>query len=176
MQKPDVQATVTYLRDGLKRVGLAPKKQAIHHDSGEISYSLGTYNGHGGKRELSDETIFHTALRELEAEAGVTGNVDDFELILRVYFYVRNKDTGEHDPFMDVSFFFLDRWFGVPSEGDEMGPTTFFDRDLIPYDQMMPADKALMEKMFAGEKGVYEVLLNGKNLPFEMRKLDETLE
>lgn len=176
MKKPDVKATVVYLRDGLGRVGVAQKKQAIHHDGAEISYSLGTYSGHGGKREPEDETIFHTAIRELEAESGVRGNILDLEHLLRVHFYVRNKETGNHDPYMTVSFFFLQRWFGTPSEGREMGPTIFFDPDLLPYKEMMPADEELLRKMFAGEKGVYEVKLNGKNLPFEIRELEEFLE
>lgn len=176
MQKPSVEGTVVFLIDGLRRVGLARKKQAIHHDGGEISYSLGMYNGYGGKREPQDETIFHTAIRELKDESDVSGSIMDLELFLRVYFYTKDKETGIHTPFMNVSFFFLDRWFGKPIEGIEMGSILFFDKDLIPYDEMMSADKVLMEKMFIGEKGVYEVKLNGKNLPFEMRKLDEVLE
>lgn len=177
MEKPKVEATVVYLRDGLARVGVAQKKQPIHHDSGVISYSLGLYNGHGGKREPEDKTISHTAIRELGAECGVAGSVDDLEHLLRVHFYVKNKETGNHDPFMTVSFFFLSRWFGKPVESAEMGPTIFFDKDLLPYKQMMPADEIILKKMFAGEKGVYEVKLNGKNLPFEIRRLeDEALE
>lgn len=176
MEKPSVEATVVYLRDGLGRVGVAQKKKPIHHDIGEIPYSLGMYNGHGGKREPEDETIFHTAIRELEGESGVRGNVLDLEHVLRVHFYVRNKETGEHDPFMTVSFFFLDRWFGKPAESLEMGPTVFFDPELLPYKKMMPADEELLRKMFAGEKGVYEVKLNGKDLPFDIRELDEALD
>ncbi len=176
MEKPESQATVVLLRDGLKRVCLARKKQRIHHSVGEIPYSLGVWNGYGGKSESEDDSIFHTAIRELRDESeGVRGNVTDLELVLRVHFYVKDKETSEHIPFMTVSFFFLDRWFGTPAESLEMGPPMFFDREDIPYDEMMPADKVLLEKMFAGEKGVYEVKLNGKTSPPEIRELEEVL-
>ena len=174
MEKPTKKATVVLLMKGETEVCLARKKQAIHHENGEISYSLGTYNGYGGKMEKEDGDIFDTAIRELEDESGVYANKENLELCSRVYFYLKKEDES-FEPFMDVSFFLLKSWIGEPEEGEEMGEPMFFEQDKIPYDEMMPADKIIFEKMFKGEKGVYEVKLFGKKVKPEVRVLEEEL-
>lgn len=174
MEKPTRKATVVLLINKRDEVCLSRKKQPIHHEGGSIEYSLETYNGYGGKQVTGDQTIFDTAIRELFDESGVVAIKDDLEYVARVYFY-RNKEGEEFEPFMDVSFFFLREWSGVPKESVEMGAPTFFSQDAIPYNEMMPADKILFEKMFNGERGVYEVILFGKNIRPEVRLLDENL-
>lgn len=174
MEKPTTEATVVLLRDGDGRVCLARKKQAIHHEGGAIEYSLGMYNGYGGKVDVGDATIFHTAVRELFDESGVKASLHDLKLAARVYFYVKKEDILV--PFMDVSFFFLDTWNGDPKEGDEMGAPTFFAAHEIPYHEMMPADKTLFMNMLGGARGVYQVNLFGKHAPPEVIELDEVLE
>lgn len=163
MELPTVQATVVLLIDKDGRICLARKKQAIHHDGGDISYSLGLYNGYGGKMDATDETILDTAARELFDESGVIAQKEDLEKILRVYFYISKE--GVLIPFMDVSFFLLRVWEGEPLEGLEMGVPKFFAQDDIPYNEMMPADRILFEKMFKKEFGTYHVELYGKNIP-----------
>jgi hypothetical protein len=175
MKLPDVRATVALPIDKKGRIGLARKKQAIHHDNGEIGYSLGLYNGWGGKEEPEDKTIWHVAKREAEVEGGVRIDIKHLKRVARVYFYVPDKENGGHKPFMDVTFFFLRKWEGEFTEGSEMGPPEFFHPHELPYGEMMPADRLLFERMLAGERGVYEVLLNGKASPPEIRKLDESL-
>lgn len=157
MELPTVQATVTLPRDWRGRIGLARKKQAIHHDDGEIGYSLGTYNGWGGKRETEDE-------------GGIKLETKHLKYVARVYFYVPDGNGG-HLPFMDVSFFFLRKWKGDFREGPEMGPPEWFRKKEIPFDDMMPADKELFRRIFAGERAVYEVKLNGKRNPAEFRMI-----
>lgn len=171
MELPTVQATVTLPIDWRGRIGLARKKQAIHHDNGEIGYSLGTYNGWGGKREPEDESILHIAKRETEDEGGIKLEVKHLEYVARVYFYVPDGNGG-HVPFMDVSFFFLRTWKGKFQESSEMGPLEWFRKKKIPFDDMMPADKELFRRIFAGERAVYEVKLNGKRNPPEFRMLE----
>lgn len=175
MEKPKRKATVVLLIDEKGNICLARKKQAIHHEDGEITYSLGTYNGYGGKMEEYDTTIFDTAVRELYDESGVVAKKEDLELVTRVYFYVKKEDES-FEPFMDVSFFFVRVWEGKPKEGEEMGEPTFFDKEHMPYDEMMPADKALFEMMLQGKKGVYEVKLFGRTIQSEIRVLDESFE
>lgn len=160
--KPDVLATVVILLDKENKVILARKKKAIHHDTGEISYSLGLYNGYGGKMEETDETIEKTAIRELYDESGVMGKEEDLEKCARVYFYIQ-KD-GIDTPFMDVTFYILREWDGVPKEGLEMGEPSLFSQNELPYDEMMPADKVLFEKILSGEKGEYNIFLKGKDV------------
>jgi 8-oxo-dGTP diphosphatase/8-oxo-dGTP diphosphatase/2-hydroxy-dATP diphosphatase len=168
------EATVVLLEDGDGKIALARKKQPIHHDSGVIEYSLGRYNGYGGKKEKEDTTIFATAVRELYDESGVIAREADLTLALRVYFSIKGKNELK-EPFMIVSFFVLRTWEGIPVEGSEMGPPTFFDRESIPFEEMMPADKLLFEKIFAGEYGVYDVYLPGKHEAPVLEKLDEEL-
>lgn len=175
MEKPTVKATVVFLIDTEERIGLAQKKQGIHHDKGEISYSLGLYNGWGGKQEVTDPTILDTAVRELFDESGVLANKEDLEPVFRAYFYTKNKEGEGFSPFMEVSFYFCRTWEGYPVEGKEMGPAVFFEQEKLPYDQMMPADKYLMEKALISSCGVFEVKLYGKNAPPEITLLDEQL-
>lgn len=174
MEKPKRKASVVLLIDNDGKVCLARKKQSIHHENGEISYSLGTYNGYGGKMEDCDATIFDTAIRELKDESGVVADKENLDLVTRVYFYIK-KDDGSFESFMDVSFFFLKVWSGNPEEGKEMGVPTFFTENTMPYDEMMPADKVFFKKMFEGERSVYEVKLLGKKVEPEIRALDESL-
>lgn len=163
MQKPTVKATVVLLFDNEGRVCLARKKQPIHHDGGEITYSLGMYNGYGGKMEATDATILHTAVRECFDESGVTVSDKDLSLRARVHFFIQKENLFE--AFMEVSFFFAHTWNGDPQEGSEMGSPQFFSQGEIPYHEMMPADKILFERMLSGERNIYEVKLFGKDAP-----------
>lgn len=169
MELPNVQATVALPIDKRGRIGLSRKKQAIHHDSGEISYSLGLYNGYGGKREAVDETIWHTAKREAEDEGKVKIDLKHLHRVARVYFYVPDKERGGHIPFMDVTFFFLKQWEGEFEETSEMGPIEWFGKYELPEKDMMPADGELLRRIFSGERAEYEVKLNGKHMPYDIR-------
>lgn len=173
MEKLTKKATVVLLIDSEGRVCLARKKQPIHHESGVIEYSLGLYNGYGGKMEETDRSIFHTAVRELADEAKVEAKEEDLELVSRVCFFVKKEDAFE--AFMEVSFFLLKKWNNNPVETDEMGEPHFFKLNAIPYDEMMPADKILFEKIFSGERGMYRVNLLGKHVPPEVFALPEKL-
>lgn len=174
MQKSQVRATVVLLEDLYGRIALARKKQAIHHEGGSISYSLGLFNGYGGKMEETDATIEHTAIRELFDESGVRSKREDLHFALRADFSIKDKENSRV-PFMSVSFYILSKWEGNPVEGREMGAPVFFEKDSIPYNEMMPADKALFEKIFSGERGVYSVYLPGKHEEPVIEKVDEEL-
>ncbi|MFA5132135.1 MAG: NUDIX domain-containing protein [Candidatus Paceibacterota bacterium] len=173
MERPKTEATVVLLVNESGQVCLARKKQAIHHESGEIEYSLGLYNGYGGKKEDIDGDIFDTAIRELHDESGVNAKKEDLDLAFRAYFYIQKEETTS--PFMTVSFFFLHTWSGDMVEGREMGPPLFFAPQDMPYEEMMPADKILFEKMLSGDKFVAEVLLLGKHIAPEITFIKESL-
>lgn len=173
MERPRIQASVVFLQDEDGRLCLARKKQPIHHDGGAIEYSLGLYNGYGGKMEDADEDIFDTAVRELYDESGVDVEWSDLSIMSRVYFYITKDEVTT--PFMTVSFFFVSAWGGEPKEGDEMGPPTFFAPSDIPYDAMMPADKILVSKMLEGKPFVAEVYLKGKGVEPDVVYINEAL-
>ena len=172
MKQTSKQATVVLLIDEYDRVCLARKKQAIHVGTTEISYSLGMYNGYGGKKEVTDLTIYHTAVRECYDESGVIVAIQDLNDVAQVYFSKKN-DLGEFEPFMEVYFFFVSIYAGVPSEGVEMGPPVFFKQKDIPYEEMMPADEVLFKEMFSGKRNVYEVKLHGKDVAPEVLVIGE---
>ncbi len=174
------RATVVYLVDKDDRVCLAQMKKAIRKDKvdgGEqIEYSLGVWNGYGGKEQDSDVSIEHTAIRELEEESTVKANVEDLENCGAVNFYLIDKseyiidqkfddyNVKDREVFMRVYFYILKKWQGEPIEGKEMGPPTFFKEDNIPYDNMMPADKILFERLLSGGRIDSNVILMGKDV------------
>lgn len=132
-----MNATVVFpVKDGKVLLGRKTKKIGV-----------GKYNGFGGKQH-GDETIEHTAARELYEETGLGLKVDNKDLELcaivdfdngdfvhfKVYFYIANNFTGE---FKDT---------------DEMIDIDWFDVKNMPYDNMLAADKIFVEKIFNGEK------------------------
>ena len=155
------EATVVPLLNEKGEICLARKKQAIHKDGEAITYSLSMYNGYGGKKEDGDISIFDTAVRELFQESGVVARKEDLIETLTVHFFIDNQ-SGERALFMVVSFFMLTTFSGTPKESDEMGPPIFFSKDALPYNEMMPADKILFQKIIKGEKAEYSVVLQGK--------------
>ncbi len=153
-------ATVVFLENKEGEICLARKKQAIHSEEGRVEYSLGLYNGYGGKMEDYDETIEDTARRELFDESSVSCEKEDLAHKGTVLFILEKE--GERKPFMEVHFYTLSVWEGCPKEGSEMGPPTFFAKTDLPYSEMMPADKVLFEKMFEEKDISGEVILFGK--------------
>lgn len=156
------EATVVFLKDEEERVCLARKKQPIHNETGEISYSLGMWNGYGGKREQGDAHIEDTAIRELFDESSVSVEKEDLVYLGKSLFCLsKNEDVI---PFMEVFFYEVSVYEGAPKEGGEMGAPQFFTTEEIPYHEMMPADKALLPKMFAGGIVDARVTLYGKGV------------
>lgn len=147
--KTTTKATVVLLRNSNGGICLAQKKKAIHHEAGEITYSLGMWNGYGGKIELEDEDIEDTAIRELVQESGVMASKKDLTKCGVVNFFWPNNETETPD--MEVHFYFLDKWLENPEEGDEMGEPKFFSPNDIPYSEMMGGDRFLLPKMINGE-------------------------
>lgn len=193
------RATVVYLIDDLGRVCLAQMKKAIHKDAKsikinekgdiaqeQIEYSLGVYNGYGGKETEEDkkyamangidDSMLCTAIRELEEESGVKADHHDLKLVGVVNFYLIDKSeyadgkmyeyykVEGRDIFMNVYFYFLYKWEGVPSESKEMGMPVFYSEKDIPYHIMMPNDKFLLKKALMGEAIDSDVLLFGKDI------------
>lgn len=155
------EATVVYLvKEG--SVCLAQKKQAIHTKDGkELDTSKLTWNGYGGKREKEDESIEHTAVRELFDEAGVKAHVEDLLPRGKLrFFWPGNETEGAN---MDVYFYFLEKWEGEPQETNEMGEPLFFKFSDIPYEDMMPNDKTFLPKMINGETPHLDVFFGEKD-------------
>lgn len=147
-------ATVVFLRkDG--KIILAKKKGHIHVGEEKLDKSKETYNGYGGKKEETDETIEDTAIRELcEESGGVEGKKEDLIKIGEVQFFWPGNESEEANMF--VYFYILEKYSGEPVETDEMyAPEAFILSD-IPYDQMMGADKVIVPKMFEMKENIFK--------------------
>lgn len=154
MQKTE-RATVVYLKRPDGRYCFASKNGNIHKEKGEeLKGSAEKLNGYGGKQKI-DETILHTAIRELYDESGVIGKEEDLELVAEINFFWPDNDTTEPD--MVVLFFFLDIFEGEPHETIEMGPPKWLLLTEVDYNLLNKADKYFVPKLFAGEKIVYDI-------------------
>jgi 8-oxo-dGTP diphosphatase len=133
-----MKATVVYpMMDGKILLGKKTKKIGV-----------GKWNGFGGKQEPQDRTIEETAARELweETGKGIQGNPEDLELHAIIDF-----DNGAFVNFQ-VYFYMLKKFTGEFKDTDEMVEISWHDKDNMPYDGMLAADRLFVGKIFAGEK------------------------
>lgn len=106
-------------------------------------FGVGRWNGFGGKVE-EGETIFESAKRECEEEAGIKvlemeeKGIIDFEF--------------QNDPkILEVHIFEIIKFDGFPEESEEMEPRWFY-LDEIPFKQMWPDDVHWMPLFLSGKK------------------------
>jgi 8-oxo-dGTP pyrophosphatase MutT (NUDIX family) len=166
-------ATIIFLINQRGEVCLAQKKNPIRKKDGEeLGKSKNTWNGYGGKKEKED-SILETAIIELQEESGVKAFKEDLKLVGRINFFWREGDDPIPD--MKVWIFFLYTYEGNPKETEEMGPPTFFPPTLIPYEDMMPADKLFLPRLLSGEKIVADVFFQ-QDKSVRFKETNEPLE
>lgn len=156
-------ATVVFLLNG-GQFYLAQKKDDIHQTKGDnLSGSARKWNGYGGKWQEGDQSIYHTAARELKEESSVRVKEKNLHLVARIEFFWPGNMTYVRD--MEVFFFTASEYFGVPSESETMGPPKFFSVHNAPYKQMMPADELIirniMNRKIVGGR-IYFTKINGE--------------
>lgn len=147
-------ATVVFLRNAAvitPAFYLAKKKQNIHTDEGKKLPASSLWNGYGGKWKKGDETIFHTAKRELFEETnGVEILIKDLVLGARIEFFWPGNTSKKRD--MEVFFFTTHKYSKYPEETEAMGPPELFTTYDAPYGDMMPGDDIIISNIFAGKK------------------------
>ena len=110
----------------------------------------GMWNGYGGKSEPSDESLRHTACRELYEESGmgIIVEPEDLTEVANIDFYYGENSIdrykAQNDANFSVTFYIAYKWSGEASSTDEMTDPTWFALDDIPYDEMLPADRDFM--------------------------------
>jgi len=111
----------------------------------------GKWNGFGGKSELEDVSIRHTACRELFEESGLGIQTTPEKLIAKavINFYFFDNQTNE--PNWLVAIYLVQDFTGEALSTEEMQMPTWFSIESIPYHEMLPADKDFLPKLF-GEK------------------------
>ncbi len=147
-----MKATVVFLlREG--KILLARKMKKI---------GAGKRNGYGGRSEPTDQSIRHTACRELFEESGEGVVVMPENLICEslVDFYFFDNYTDE--PNWSVMFYLAEKFNSEAKSTDEMSDPQWFDIGAIPYEEMLPADKTILEKLLAGTPFTGYVRFNEK--------------
>jgi len=132
---------------------------AVYYDDDKIllamkkrGFGVDRYNGFGGRVETG-ETIEECAKREIFEEGGIV--VEDLEKRGVVDFEFDGK-TGE---VLEVNFFRILKYTGLPRETDEMRPE-WFKVDSLPYEKMFPADRVIFPYLLGGQKFSGRVLYN----------------
>lgn len=134
-------ATLVFLvHDRGARVCLARKMKKI---------GAGCWNGYGGGIEPG-ESPRQAAAREFNEESGVTVSPDDLEKVAVVDF--KNTKTDGTTFVCRVHVYLAHAWRGEPTATDEMGSPTWFAREALPLDEMMPADRFWLPPILRGKK------------------------
>jgi len=107
-------------------------------------FGQGRWNGFGGKVKQG-ESIEESAIREIKEETGIF--VEEIERRGIIDFEFQEK-PGE---ILEVHFFKIKKYSGVPSESEEMFPK-WFHIDEIPYKEMWPDDKYWMPLFLENKK------------------------
>ncbi|MDQ5957038.1 MAG: 8-oxo-dGTP diphosphatase [Patescibacteria group bacterium] len=111
----------------------------------------GKWNGFGGKSEPEDETVRDTACRELYEETGegIKTKREDLipKAVIDFYFFKNNSK----EPDFSVAIYFTENFEGEAVGTDEMQDPTWFSFKDVPYQEMLPADRDFIPKLF-GDK------------------------
>ena len=120
-----------------------------------LKIGKGKLNGYGGGIEKGEDS-FLAGIRELEEETrgtrerGVIVDMKDLEKVAIMDFH---NTTAEGVTFIcKVHMLIAADWVGEVISTNEMANPKLYPVDKIPLDQMMPADKVWMPRIFSGRK------------------------
>lgn len=140
MEKVLFNATLVFAEDKDGKILLGMKTRKI---------GAGCWNGYGGGIE-SGETPEQSALRELEEECNLTGTPENLEKCAEITFHNTKEDGTQFDCIMHT--YFLKNVEGEVKETEEMATPTWFAKNELPYDTMMPADRDWIPHIMKGKK------------------------
>ena len=118
-------------------------------------FAKGTFNGIGGKQDPG-ETIEQAMIRETQEEIGITPT--SYYPVGKIKFDVYYK--GERQ-ILVMYVYICTEFDGKIVETEEIIPN-WFDKDKIPYDNMLPDDKMWFPQIIAGKHVEGEVVLDEK--------------
>lgn len=141
------------------RVLLAMKADKIGKDC---------WNGYGGGIDEGESPIQST-VRELREEAGVIAFEGNMKKVAIVDFHNTKSDGRRF--VCRVHVYLVKKWSGEPQETKEMLMPTWFEVNNLPFNQMMPADKAWLPYALSGKKIMAEAHLG----PFQKTLLKDVV-
>ena len=111
-------------------------------------FGQGRWNGLGGKidPEKGDKNVFDCAIREPKEEAKIIPKNLEKVAVFDFYFPEHKKENNQQ-----VHLFLIRDWEGEPEETEEMRPQ-WFEKEIIPYDEMWDDDKYWMPHVLEGKK------------------------
>jgi mutator protein MutT len=127
-------------------------------------YSMGKWNGFGGKVEIG-ESKNEAAIREVKEEAGVKIQIKD--LIKKASFYYHEMPED-----WTVEIYVCSKWSGEIKESDEMRPE-WFEISKLPLLQMWENDALWIERVLTQTKrlkGTFWHDENGKVAKYEIKE------
>lgn len=140
------------------------KDNKIYLSNKKRGFGAGFLNGYGGKRHEEDDSIEHTAVREMEEESGVKTEIKDLEKVAIISFY------KEQEPVFECHIYFCRQWTGEFIESEEMAYPEIFDISNVPYDRMWDSDRVWLPLICSGQKihatSIYDADMN-KQISFE---------
>ncbi|MDD4931796.1 MAG: NUDIX domain-containing protein [Candidatus Colwellbacteria bacterium] len=107
------------------------------------------WNGYGGGIEKGEIPI-QTAPRELFEESKLIARSEDMMKVAIIDFH--NEKTDGEKFICRVHIYFLRQWTGDVCSTEEMVDPTWFYRDNLPFEEMMPADKEWLPIVLSGKK------------------------
>jgi len=155
-EKTLLTASLGFLvKDG--QVLLAMKTQKI---------GKGCWNGYGGGIEAG-ETPEQSLVRELSEEAGLVTLPEFMAKVAVIDFYNTKSDGSQF--VCRVHIYLVSQWQGEPQETETMVTPTWFSKDQLPLDDMMPADKKWLPVVLSGQK----ILAEARYAPFQQSLLED---
>lgn len=111
---------------------------------------MGCWNGYGGGIE-TEETSEEAAIREVKMESG---GVEAFPAALEkvAVMSIRNNKSDGSIFVCRLHYYFLYQWKGDFISTDEMYCPSWFSKNKMPYEDMMPADKYYLRFVLYGWK------------------------
>ncbi len=125
----------------------------------------GCWNGYGGGIE-NGETPEQSMIRELWEESKVKTFPNALEKVAIIDFH--NIKTDGNLFICKVHIYLLHQWEGDFQPTDEMADPTWFRKQELPLDSMMPADREWLPIVLAGKKIIGEAKLG----PFQKTLLE----
>jgi ADP-ribose pyrophosphatase YjhB (NUDIX family) len=126
----------------------------------------GCWNGYGGGID-GDETPEQSVIRELFEESDIKTSIEHLSKVAIVDFHNTKSDNSIFS--CRVHVYFVNAWKGEAKETEEMLQPTWFNKNNLPLDKMMPADKFWLPEVLAGKK----IIAQAHYGPFQKTLLKE---